>query len=99
MKKLSTEELTELENQCTEIARDNWDGSVMIVATGEETQTLRFTSFSEDNELEAVWVAIQVRESHPSGIYAFRTPQELDGGRTEVFMSLCPKAIVGLLGL
>jgi hypothetical protein len=94
------EDAKKLEQECTEVARRNWDGYVRVsYADGANQGVLLFQLFNEDDEQEGVLEAkpVVVFETGTRDVYEIR--QEGAEESDVQLMQLEPKAIVGLLGL
>ena len=99
MVKLTNETLADLQEACSQVAHDNWDGSVTVEQSDEGALT--FTSFNEDGEVEARYVATPIEEIRSHQLYLFEDLFECDHVEKPkpVVLTLVPVAIVGLLGL
>jgi hypothetical protein len=94
MIKLTNETLADLQEACSQVAHDNWDGSVTVEQSDEGVLT--FTSFNEDGEVEARYSADWFGDVQGHVLYQFTNRFE---GDKPVVLTLVPVAIVGLLGL
>jgi len=114
LKKLDNTELAYLEESCSGVAKRNWDGYVKVESVpatehspasrhakampSEGAEELRFSSYSEEGDLEATCAAEYVGDFGTHPIYAFQL-EGAEESEPPVYLELVPIAIVGLLGL
>jgi hypothetical protein len=91
----SEESLSKLQESCSAVAHDNWDGSVEV--TQDETGTLHFILFNEDGETDSSFTAAPWGQTLDGrDLWNFI---EEGGHNSGAVMTLVPVAIVGVMGL
>lgn len=95
---LDDKDLETLQESCSAVANQNWDGHVAVAQ--DPDGVLQLTLYSEDDEVEAHWTARPCGDFEGHSLYLFKEA----GGQPErgyrgVVMTLVPVAICGMLGL
>jgi hypothetical protein len=93
-------ELNSLQESCTGIARQTWDGHVEIeqVKTATDVQIFAILSYNDEGELEASLSVEYAGELEGHDIYAIRL-EGAEESDTPIYTTLVPKVLMGLLGL
>jgi hypothetical protein len=94
------EDLAGLQESCSVIANEMWDGHVEIeqVKTATDAQIFAVLSYNDEGELEASMSVEYVGELENHSIYAIRL-EGAEASEPSIYAELVPDVILGLLSL